>query len=88
MNFPPPSRPFDDFDAAFEAAGVDTQPEEPVNPTGDAKSELSVEEMMMEQFLNDLIEAKQNSLTYQKNQYDANTAQKQEADMLERKLGR
>lgn len=92
MNFPPMPRQFEDFDAAFDAAGVDTSPEEQAqgpNPAADsARSSASMEELMMEQFLDELIEAKQNSLAYQGQQADQNKAQRQEADMLERKLGR
>lgn len=89
MNFPPMPKEFDDYDAALDAAGADMSPDDDMaNSKPEGKRSLSMEEMLMEQFLDELIEAKQTSLAYQAQQQDTNTAQRQQADMVARKLGR
>ena len=74
----PPS--FDDMEAGFDAAGVDMA-------AGQETPELSMEEMLYQHFLDQLIEEKQNSLNYQDKIKQQNTAALQEADRLRRKLG-
>lgn len=95
MNFAgmPPSPPvFDNADAAFMAAGVDMSPndevqeKDPLQPqTGQA---MSTTDMIIRDYLEQLMELNTNSHAYQDTQRQQNKDQMKEADALRRKLGK
>ncbi len=68
--------------AAFESAGLNLDPdaEEP-------EVEMSMEEMLYEHLLDQLIQEKQQSLAYQSKIKDQNINGLRQADQLRRKLG-
>jgi hypothetical protein len=75
---------FDDMEAGFDAAGADMSPDATED---EPEPEMSMEDMLFEHFLDQLVTDKQNSLKYQQGIKEENTLSLQEADRLRRKLG-
>lgn len=77
-----PDEAFTDTEAGFDAAGVNMELEEE-----EAVQELSMEDMLFEHFLDELVTKNKNSLDYQNRIKDQNTQALQQADNLRRRLG-